>query len=105
MRPIGLTVKATRKKYGRGHGELMLIHLCTACESLSINRIAADDVPQAILRVYQASFRLDIPMRKRLDASGIRALGAEDRHLVYIQLFGRGTELAGISLLDDLVTT
>ena len=43
MRPIGLTSKATNKKYGPGRGELMLIHLCTDCKldfiHLHINKI------------------------------------------------------------------
>ena len=44
MAPVGLTVKRSRDKYARGlNGELMLVHRCTACGTLSINRIAADD--------------------------------------------------------------
>src|SRR5688500_3395418 len=44
MRAIGLTMKAGRNKYQPdSRGELMLIHQCTDCGALSINRIAADD--------------------------------------------------------------
>ena len=44
MTPIGLTMKQSRNKYQRERrGELMLIHQCTECRTLSINRIAADD--------------------------------------------------------------
>ncbi len=44
MRPIGLTMKTGRNKYQReSRGELMLVHQCTDCGTLSINRIAADD--------------------------------------------------------------
>ena len=72
----------------------MLIHLCTECESLSINRIAADDVPQTVFNVYAASFRLDTFSQTRLDSSGIRALTAEDGDLVRARLFGGETDLA-----------
>jgi hypothetical protein len=44
MKPIGLTMKKSRNKYQRERrGELMLIHECVECRTLSINRIAADD--------------------------------------------------------------
>ncbi len=44
MIPVGLTVKRSRDKYANdGQGELMLVHRCTDCGDLSINRIAADD--------------------------------------------------------------
>ena len=44
MRPVGLTLKNSRNKYARAaSGELMLVHLCTDCSKISINRIAADD--------------------------------------------------------------
>jgi hypothetical protein len=44
MKPIGLTMKKGRNKYQLGgRGELMLIHECIECGSLSINRIATDD--------------------------------------------------------------
>ena len=48
MRPIGLTMKKSRNKYQiKSRGELMLIHECIECRTLSINRIAADDDPEA----------------------------------------------------------
>jgi hypothetical protein len=104
MRPIGLTFKSTPKKYGSGNGELMLIHVCTECESLSINRVAADDDLQTIYRVFEASFQLDVCLQTRLDIHGIRALTEEDRELVITQLFGQGADLAKVLLLDDVVT-
>ena len=55
MQPVGLTLKITPKKDSSATaGELMLIHQCTGCGKLSINRIAADDDSQTILAVYQA---------------------------------------------------
>ncbi|HTX92517.1 MAG TPA: RNHCP domain-containing protein [Anaerolineales bacterium] len=85
MRPIGLTFKATNKRYGPGRGELMLIHLCIECEGLSINRIAADDDPQDVFAVFEISSRLDMPS---LAVRGILPLTAGDSELVRAQLFG-----------------
>jgi hypothetical protein len=91
MEPVALTVKATRKKYGPGHGELMLVHVCTGCGKLSINRIAADDAPEVLLAVFEGSFRPDAGLRARLEMDGIRLLGEADRELVRTQLFGRSS--------------
>ena len=94
MKPIGLTTKATNKKYSPGRGELMLIHLCTECETLSINRIAADDIPQTVFAVFEGSFRLGALMRSRLETDGIAALTSMDSDTVHAQLFGHGPDLA-----------
>ena len=102
MRPVGLTVKTTRKKYGPGRGELMLIHLCAECEQLSINRIAADDDSQRVFGVYTDSLRLENSMQTRLEADGIRTLGASDRDAVCAQLFGRVTESTEVFFRGEL---
>ena len=103
MKPIGLTVKATCKKYGPAQGELMLIHQCTECGTISINRIAADDDPQTVFGAFEASFQLDIPIQTRLDANGIRALTAEDGELVRSQLFGGQGNLAEMLFQKDVM--
>jgi hypothetical protein len=92
MNPIGLTLKATWKKYNPCRGELMLIHMCTECNSLSINRIAADDDPQTVLIVYKASLWMDASTRSRLDDGNIHALGVTDRNMVCLNLFGQEAE-------------
>jgi hypothetical protein len=94
MKPIGLTVKATCKRYGSGLGELMLIHLCMGCESLSINRIAADDNLQTVLRVFEEAFQMDAPTRSRLEDAGILALTGADGRIVRARLFGCEPNLA-----------
>ena len=94
MKPIGLTTKATNKKYGSDRGELMLIHLCTDCESLSINRIAADDDPETIYDIFQISFRMEDAMKRHLETEGIRVLHATEGDMVHGQLFGLGAGLA-----------
>jgi hypothetical protein len=92
MKPIGLTIKSTWKRYGHGQGELMLIHLCTECENLSINRIATDDDPQALFDIYEDSFRVDTSTRVRLVADDIHILDKSDSDTVRVNLFGQAAE-------------
>lgn len=89
MEPVGLTFKRQRKKYGRGSGELMLVHRCMGCGALSINRIAADDLGEVVLDVLAVSARLAPRDRRRMKASGIQMLTAAERAAVCRQLFGR----------------
>jgi hypothetical protein len=89
MRPVGLTVKASRKKYGSRQGELMLIHLCADCGKVSINRIAADDIADFILEIYESSFHLPPGGKKLLEISGVQPLSPADAALVQARLYGR----------------
>jgi hypothetical protein len=89
MEPVGLTLKRTRKKYvGPASGELMLIHRCVECGKVSINRIAADDAPEALFEVFQASLEAEIQVVATWVANGIQALIASDTELVRARLFG-----------------
>ncbi|HSB66229.1 MAG TPA: RNHCP domain-containing protein [Anaerolineales bacterium] len=89
MQPIGLTVKPGRNKYGdTSCGELMLIHRCIECGKLSLNRLAADDQPEKLLEIYDASFELDGSTRYLLTLSGIHILQYNDWMLVIRQLMG-----------------
>jgi hypothetical protein len=90
MRPVGLTFKNSRNKYARiASGELMLVHLCTDCERISINRIAADDVPQAIMEVFEASLAESDRLWQYIVAGGINLLGDESCEILYQQLYGQ----------------
>jgi predicted RNA-binding Zn-ribbon protein involved in translation (DUF1610 family) len=91
MKPIGLTFKHEGvDKYGRlRSGELMLIHECVNCGKVSINRIAADDNTEAILRVFKESQELPPEKKNRLEHSGIEVLSDERREEVLTQLFGK----------------
>ena len=92
MRPIGLTMKNGRNKYRLDQrGELMLVHQCVECGSLSINRIAADDDPSTIVGIFQESTRNQIGMF--CASHGILALQACDSDVLYTQLYG-GREIA-----------
>ena len=88
MRPVGLTAKQTRNKYRHRSGELMLVHRCDTCGRNSINRVAADDDPGAIMEVFEASFRLDERVLSQCKRSGIVLLEHSDKNLVLAQLYG-----------------
>ena len=89
MRPVGLALKKTRKKYGRaGLGELLLVHLCIECAEASLNRLAADDDPEVILKVFEGSLRLGGMERRQLADGQIEMLDEANRGLVMTQLFG-----------------
>lgn len=89
MQPLGLTIKQTAKRYNReAQGELMLIHRCTGCGKLSINRIAADDDAAVIYQVFNRSVNLTLRWKELLKNEGIRLLGSADLTVVYSQLFG-----------------
>lgn len=92
MRPIGLTFKEEgRDKWGkRRPGELMVIHECTECGKISINRIAADDSVRAIEKVFEES-REKEDLRAELKKKAIRLLGKEDKTEVARQLYGNVT--------------
>jgi len=90
MKPIGLTMKKGRNKYRLGErGELMLVHECTECRTLSINRIAADDDSENILNIFQDSFLYGHQMRQFCEGQGIVMLEAEATEMVYKQLYGQ----------------
>lgn len=85
MEPIGLTFKH------EGHsrkGEIMLIHLCSLCQKISINRIARDDPEYEIVEVFNLSFSLMRDIKERLAAAGIYLLSEIDEQDLKIQLFG-----------------
>jgi len=72
----------------------MLVHACIECGTLSINRIAADDVPESIMEVFNESLLLGYPIRARCEQEQIRMLGLEDSGSVYSQLHGQYAEIS-----------
>jgi hypothetical protein len=94
MRPVGLTLKRSGKKYGgEAQGELMLIHQCVECGKISINRIAADDIAENVWQVYESFLRMEARalklLRQSLGQSSVNALDMGERELVYARLFGK----------------
>ena len=93
MNPVGLTMKQSRNKYQLSpRGELMLVHECIECKCLSINRIAADDDPEAVLSVFQSS--LTVSRSALYEQHGIVTLNADHIGIVHAQLYGQNVETA-----------
>jgi DNA-directed RNA polymerase subunit RPC12/RpoP len=89
MRPVGLALKQSRKKYRLpGSGELMLVHECTDCGRIALNRIAADDDVELLFETFERSLGLDRLMRSRLADAGIRLLTRSDGELLRAGLLG-----------------
>lgn len=86
MNPIGLTMK--HEGFSK-IGELMLIHLCTGCTKISINRIAADDSPDEIVQIFLESQKLNKRILSSLRIQGILLLTKENKKEIEIQLFGK----------------
>ena len=87
MKPIGLTLKMDRNKYRHeSGGELMLIHQCMDCGTLSINRIAADDEPSNIIDVFESS--LEGHVHDTCHPYGITVLHYSDVDILHKQLYG-----------------
>jgi len=76
----------------------MLVHLCVECGRISINRIAADDDPDTILRVFTDSFELDQGFIDRIEASGIKILQQPDHWLVRMRLYGRNSSFLSLGI-------
>ena len=94
MKPVGLTLKKGRNKYQREpRGELMLVHECVECRTLSINRIAADDDASSIIEVFQSSIASGNPIHALCEGHGIVTLKANDKDVLDKQLYGIRTEM------------
>ena len=86
MEPIGLTFK--HEGYGKV-GELMVIHRCSLCQKLSINRIARDDPEYMVLEIFEKSLNMNGDCKIRIQKHGIYLLGRRDAQEVSAQLFGK----------------
>ena len=105
MKPIGLTFKQEGvNKYGKPkQGELMTIHQCAGCGKVSINRIASDDNPETILKVFEESRGLTAEEVERLREEGVEPLTEKNKDEILTQLFGKN-ELITISLIKSAVS-
>ncbi len=89
MQPVGLTIKYSRNKYARERdGELMIIHQCSRCMKLVINRIAADDSTSELQALFERSCEPSAEFLADLSRAGIVLLTALDRALVQRRLLG-----------------
>ncbi|MDO8570530.1 MAG: RNHCP domain-containing protein [Candidatus Daviesbacteria bacterium] len=91
MEPIGLTFKKEGfDKYGKEkQGEIMIIHFCPKDQKISINRIAGDDDPKIILKVFKNYQNLDLEIKDELEKARIRLLSDVDENEIQKQLYGR----------------
>jgi len=91
MEPIGLTFKkeGVDRSGKPKRGELMLIHQCSQCGKISINRIAGDDEAKAILNLFEKSKNLSPELVEKLKNSGIDLLKEKDRQEIITQLLGK----------------
>ena len=90
MKPLGLTFKEEGlDKYGnKVQGEVMLIHRCGKCGKININRIAGDDDPDEILKIYNNS-KDNIELTEELKKEGINLLDSKAEAEIKKQLFGK----------------
>ena len=65
----------------------MLIHTCVECGSISINRLAADDDPDSVIRAFYAAESLSLQIRAACESEGIVII--DDPESVYAQLYGQ----------------
>lgn len=86
MQPIGLTLK---HEGPNKIGEIMIIHLCSGCPKISINRVARDDPEYRLIEVFSSSLELSETIRADLLQRSITLLAQPDRHEISIQLFGK----------------
>ena len=90
MQPVGLTLKRSRNKYAREQdGELMLVHRCTECGKVSINRTAADDEPSVVFTLLDGADRLDPQTCAQLQSGGIQVLDQRALSIVRARLLGK----------------
>ncbi len=89
MEPIGLTFKKEIvDKYGSlKRGELMLVHKCSECGKISINRIAGDDNEEKIMVIFAKS-KDNENLRKNLRKDNIELLSKKDEEEIKRNLFG-----------------
>ena len=89
MAPVGLTLKHSRDKYARQRGgELMLVHRCTHCGELVINRIAADDDPEKITAILEKGDCHQQTIKKQCKEQKIELLTPTERDLAFTRIFG-----------------
>lgn len=91
MEPVGLTFKHNGfDKYGKKRlGDIMLVHICTACGLVNLNRIASDDSSSEILDVFNRSLTMGREYQKLIRNSGVRLLQSQDFEQLHRALFGK----------------
>lgn len=93
MEPIGVTLKHEGvDKYGKEkRGDVMLVHRCTQCGQININRIAADDPEDLVVQVFDISNTQPSPLsRQTLEELKRQSIGLlTDKTILEERLFGK----------------
>ncbi len=91
MEPIGVTLKHEgTDKYGKEKlGDVMLVHRCTQCHAVKLNRIAADDPEDLIVKVFDISNTLSQATLNDLAKQNISLLSEKEKPLLIERLFGK----------------
>jgi hypothetical protein len=89
MEPITLTFKHEgMDKYGKQkQGELMIVHVCTKCGKININRIAGDDDAIKAMSLLDTS-HVSTDILTKIQEQGIKILNNENTQEVQKQLLG-----------------
>lgn len=85
MQPVGLTYKQTGADT---YGEIMLIHICSSCQKVNINRVARDDPDHLIEMVFAFGLSLSKDMRQTIELEDIYILDQHDAPQLRAQLYG-----------------
>lgn len=64
----------------------MLLHQCSECGAVSINRLAADDDIDTLIEVYESSLEISVKTKTCLEEMGIHLLDAGDIKIIRSQL-------------------
>ena len=93
MKPIGLSIKNPRiDKWGvEVKGEIMIIHECTICRRVSLNRTHSEDSQNEIMNIFEEGKKIPLEKKKSLKTNEIEVLGEESREEVEKQIFGSNT--------------
>lgn len=87
MQAVGLAWKPSQNKYGSQFGELMIIHLCKECGSVSFNRVAADN-SEKLINLFAQTVTMDKSSRARFQQCGFHLLEPQHQQEFERCLFG-----------------
>lgn len=91
MEPIGVALKREgQDKYGKEKlGDVMLVHRCQTCGHININRIAADDPEDLIVKAYERSLTLPQETLAKLEKQQVALVTEKEKPLLMERLFGK----------------
>ena len=77
-------------KYGKEKlGDVMLVHRCTVCGAINLNRIAADDPDSLVVKVFENSLAVPQTTMDKLENQNIVLLSEKEQPLLLERLFGK----------------